>query len=54
VNTELKYFSLISPCGFEPRVMTTMAELLGKEIPLREVEDFLAREISDRYERRRH
>lgn len=53
VNTELKYFHLISPCGFQPQVMTSMAELLGRTIPLREVEDALAGEIVGRYERRR-
>lgn len=53
VNTELKYFHLISPCGFQPQVMTTLQELLGREVPLREVEDGLAGEIVARYERRR-
>lgn len=53
VNTDLKYFRLISPCGFQPDVMTNLAELLGHEVNMREVEDKLAAEISARYERRR-
>ena len=37
VNTDLSYFSLILPCEGEP--VTSMSELLGREIPLAEVED---------------
>jgi lipoyl(octanoyl) transferase len=53
VSTDLKYFELISPCGFEPKVMTTMKEQLAREISLREVEDKLAAELATRYEQRR-
>ena len=37
VNTDLDYFNLIIACEGEP--VTSMQELLGREIPLREVED---------------
>jgi lipoate-protein ligase B len=53
VNTELRYFHLIAPCGFDPRVMTTMQEQLGREVELREIEDALAAEIASRFMRRR-
>ncbi len=37
VNTDLSYFDLILACEGEP--VTSMKELLGREVPLREVED---------------
>ena len=37
VNTDLSYFDLIVACDGEP--VTSMRELLGREVPLTEVED---------------
>ncbi len=37
VNTDLSFFNLIVPCEGEP--VTSMKELLGRELSLREVED---------------
>jgi lipoate-protein ligase B len=37
VNTDLSYFNLILPCEGEP--VTSMKEILGRELPLAEVED---------------
>ncbi len=37
VNTDLSFFDLIVPCEGEP--VASMKELLGREVPLREVED---------------
>ena len=37
VNTDLDYFQLILACEGEP--VTSMRELLGRDVPLREVED---------------
>ena len=37
VNTDLSYFNLIVPCEGEP--VTSMKDLLGHELTLREVED---------------
>ena len=37
VNTDLSYFNLIVACEGEP--VTSMKELLGREVPLHEVED---------------
>jgi lipoyl(octanoyl) transferase len=39
VNTDLSYFDLIVPC--EGEAVTSMKEILGRELPLREVEDRL-------------
>jgi lipoate-protein ligase B len=37
VNTDLARFSLINPCGFTDRKATSMARLLGSEIPMASV-----------------
>jgi lipoate-protein ligase B len=37
VNTDLARFSLINPCGFTDRKATSMARLLGSEIPMESV-----------------
>ena len=37
VNTDLKYFSYINPCGFVDKGVTSMAEELGTEIDINEV-----------------
>ncbi len=34
VNTELRYFSLINPCGFSDRKATSISHLLGRGIPM--------------------
>ena len=34
VNTDLARFSLINPCGFTNRKATSMAQLLGHEVPM--------------------
>jgi lipoate-protein ligase B len=41
VNTNLAHFSLINPCGFTNRRATSMAELLGREIPIPMVKERL-------------
>jgi len=34
VNTDLKYFSFIHPCGFSDRGATSMSRILGRNIPI--------------------
>lgn len=41
VNNDLRPFTLISPCGFAPTVMTNVQEILGKEISVDEVSALL-------------
>lgn len=41
VNTDLRCFRLIRPCGMDPDIMTSMASLRGGELPMRGVEDAL-------------
>lgn len=45
VAPDLSDFRLIRPCGFEPDVMTSMAELLGSAPPLDEVRQRLVMEL---------
>jgi len=37
VNTELSYFELIRPCGFDPSVMTSMEHIRGEKLPFEQV-----------------
>lgn len=39
VNTDLSYFSLINPCGFVDKGMTSMSKELGFEIDMDDVKD---------------
>ncbi|MQY64890.1 MAG: lipoyl(octanoyl) transferase LipB [Clostridia bacterium] len=32
INSDLSYFSLIRPCGFESRMVTSMSEILGRSV----------------------
>jgi lipoate-protein ligase B len=41
VSVDLRYFRMIRPCGLDGTVMTSMSELLGREISLAEVKPAL-------------
>jgi lipoate-protein ligase B len=41
VSVDLRYFRMIRPCGLDGTVMTSMSELLGREISLDEVKPAL-------------
>ena len=43
VNTDLKYFSYINPCGFVDKGVTSLQQELGHEVPLSEVKDLLTK-----------
>ncbi len=44
VNTDLRYFSYINPCGFTDKGVTSLQELLQREVPLEEVKQILFQE----------
>ncbi len=48
VNTDLSYFNLIVACEGEP--VTSMRELLGREVPLSEVEDRVVARFAEVFE----
>lgn len=43
VTTDLKYFHLIRPCGFDPAVMTSLSAERGTSVDMRRVREALAR-----------
>lgn len=47
INTDLDYFKNIVPCGIEDKAVTSLAEELGSEVPLSEVERKVSRHLSD-------
>lgn len=45
VNTDLRYFSYIHPCGFVDKGVTSMQQELGREIDIKEVQARLCQEL---------
>ncbi|MBI5538856.1 MAG: lipoyl(octanoyl) transferase LipB [Bacteroidia bacterium] len=46
VNTDLKYFSYINPCGFVDKGVTSMKNELGKNMPIEEVKEVLKKNLA--------
>lgn len=42
VNTDLEYFNLINPCGFQDRGVTSIQKEIGREVDMEEVKTKLA------------
>ncbi|HML95680.1 MAG TPA: lipoyl(octanoyl) transferase LipB [Thermodesulfobacteriota bacterium] len=47
VNTDLSYFSLIVPCGITDVTVTSMKEMLGKELDVKDVARSFARNFGE-------
>jgi lipoate-protein ligase B len=47
VSTDLKYFDQIIPCGIFHKGVTSMEQLLGKQISLKEVSSVLTRHFGE-------
>ncbi len=47
VNTDLSYFRLIRPCGFDPDVMTSMERILGRRVGMGEVKARVAERFAE-------
>ena len=46
VNTDLRYFSYINPCGFVDKGVTSLQKELGREVPMGEVKEKLCKELN--------
>jgi lipoate-protein ligase B len=46
INTDLKYFQLIKPCGLDPDTMTSMKKITGREIDMRKVKQRIVENFS--------
>ena len=51
VNTDLSHFQLIVPCGISDRGVTSLAALLGRPVPMEDVEAAVVRHLGDVFER---
>lgn len=45
VNTDLRYFSYINPCGFVDKGVTSLQHELGREVSMAEVKERLGKEV---------
>jgi lipoyl(octanoyl) transferase len=52
VGTNLSHFDLIVPCGIQDRGVTSLERLLGREVPMDEVEAVVERAFSSVFSRR--
>jgi lipoyl(octanoyl) transferase len=51
VNTDLEYFNLIVPCGIASKPVTSMAQELGRQIPLQDVAHAISRNFGVIFQR---
>jgi len=49
VNTDLKYFSYINPCGFTDKAVTSLSVELGRKVEINEVKTILAGNLALMY-----
>ena len=47
VNTDLKYFSYINPCGFVDKGVTSLQLEMGREMDMEEVKALLTKNFED-------
>ncbi len=52
VTTDLDYFKLIVPCGIRDRGVTSLSRLVGRPVPMAEVEEVLIRHFCEVFGRR--
>jgi lipoyl(octanoyl) transferase len=52
VTTDLSHFNLIVPCGITDKGVTSLERLLGRQVPMAEVEDEAVRAFCDVFGRR--
>jgi lipoyl(octanoyl) transferase len=47
VNTDLRYFANIVPCGIADKAVTSLAQELGREIAMEEVQNYLVKHLAN-------
>ena len=47
INSDLSYFSLIRPCGFESRMVTSMSEILGSPVEPKDFHHQLIKQFAE-------
>lgn len=52
VNTDLKYFQYIVPCGIRQHGVTSIQKILGKEIPMEDVRRSITRRFEEIFQRK--
>ncbi|MCI0618163.1 lipoate-protein ligase B, partial [bacterium] len=52
VNTDLKYFDYIVPCGIKQYGVTSLQKLLGHEVPIQKVHESLIKNFEVIFNRR--
>ncbi len=50
VNTDMRYYNYINPCGFNSSSVTSIQQELGKEIPMEEVKVILKEKFNQIYD----
>jgi lipoyl(octanoyl) transferase len=49
VNTDLRYFNYINPCGFDPGTVTSMQQETGKSIDMDEIKMLIQEKFNRHY-----
>lgn len=49
VNTDLRYFDYIVPCGIQDKAVTSMEKELGRKLDMKEVESVLKKKIVEQF-----
>lgn len=50
INTDLKYFEYIIPCGIKDKAVTSLARELGSEVPMKEVKEKVKKYFAEVFE----
>jgi len=51
VNTDLSYFKMIVPCGITGKGVTSLSQILGRQVDMREVAGVLVRHFKEVFQR---
>ena len=49
VNTDMRYYNYINPCGFASSAVTSIQQELGREISMEEVKEIVKKKFNEAY-----